>query len=107
MKHPTVVADAFANSAGEHVVRPRPRASFQVGCDIRGNQPGNTLVCVHVSRTLLANARRSAGLGPVAIGVTTKAIERTTDEVGSTRSARWRDIEFDVPQGTRTRSDND
>src|SRR6516164_11138935 len=77
MKHPTVVADAFANSAGEHVVRPRPRASFQVGCDIRGNQPGNALVCVDVSRTLLANDRRSAGLGPVASGVTTKAVDRT------------------------------
>jgi hypothetical protein len=39
--------------------------------------------------------------------VTTKAIERTTDEVGSTRNARRRDLEFDVPQGTRTRSDDD
>jgi hypothetical protein len=39
--------------------------------------------------------------------MTTKAIERTTDEVGSTRNTRWCDLEFDVPQGTRTRSDDD
>lgn len=104
MEDASVVADAFTDGAGDHVIGPATVSGGSVGGDVGSDEPWAIVVGEDVTCTFLAGSGRSAGRVPVAIGVTTKAGEDSFGKVFAALLALGSRREMDIAQRTAARS---
>ena len=97
--------NAFANRAGQNVIRPIAGAGFFIRGNVRRDQPWHILIGPSMARAFSAHNGRCAWLGPIGVRVTTKASIHAVNQVFAASQASGGRFKFPIRQSALLRAD--
>ncbi len=101
-----VVANAFAHSTRDLVIRPVSRAGLKIGGEIRRHDPpGQVDIGKGLACGLLTGQDGCSGRGPIVLGMTEQATADRSREILPTRQTLRRALESPLSQRPRLRTE--